>query len=218
LAYTGATGGLFPSDTQYPTGLPLPQVTLTDVKDQLRITGTTNDAELTGYLQAAQSRIADICVPVGPATVQDTFDGVVGAGSLVLSTSPVTAITSLTVYDTLGNPTALSPAGGATGILDGYRANLSAGMVRRVGYRTWPSGWGNIVAVYTVGPAVTPVEVWMAVVLTAAQWWEARRLSGNLRAPGGTNDDAGDVTVPTFGVPDEAYDLLLNYLKPPRVA
>jgi uncharacterized phiE125 gp8 family phage protein len=136
LAYTGATGGLFPSDTQYPTGLPLPQVTLTDVKDQLRITGTTNDAELTGYLQAAQSRIADICVPVGPATVQDTFDGVVGAGSLVLSTSPVTAITSLTVYDTLGNPTALSPAGGATGILDGYRANLSAGMVRRVGYRT----------------------------------------------------------------------------------
>ena len=217
LAYTGASG-IAPSDTAYPAGPPLPQVSLTDVKSDLQITNSTHDADLTGYLQVALAKIAGICVPTGPATVVDTFDGVTGTGTLVLSTSPVTAISSVTVYDTFGNPTALSEAGGSTGLMDGYRKNLSAGTLRRVGYRTWPSGWGNIVVTYTVGPAQTPVEVWQAVKVTVRVWWESRRLSGNLRPPGGSNSEPGDLPEPTFGIPDDAYDLLLDYLKPPRVA
>jgi len=71
---------------------------------------------------------------------------------------------------------------------------------------------------YTVGPAQTPAQVWQAVILTVQVWWEARRLSGNLRAPGGTNAEPGDMPEPTFGIPVDAYDLLLNHLKPPRIA
>jgi hypothetical protein len=48
-------------------------------------------------------------------------------------------------------------------------------------------------------------------------WWESRRVSGNLRAPGG-NAEPGDQPEPMFGIPVDAYDLLLGYLKPPRIA
>jgi hypothetical protein len=220
LAYTG-TAGIGPSDTEFPAGPPLPQVTLFEIKQHLRIPAatTTHDGELTGYLETAKARIADMCVPLGPASVVDSFDGEVGVGTLVLSTFPVTAITSVTIYNPIGGaPTILSEAGGSTGLLDGYRKNLSAGTVRRIGYRTWPRGWGNIEVAYTAGPAVTPPAAWQAVKLTVETWWESRRISGNLRAPGGNSPDAGDQPDPTFGVPTDAYDLLLNLLKPPRIA
>jgi hypothetical protein len=217
LAYTGASG-ISPSDTQFPAGRPLPAVSLDDVKQLLRKTDTRDDTELSAYLDAAKSRIADICIPLGPATVVDSFDGELGTGSLILSQFPATAITSVTVYGTDGSSTPVVAAGGSTGLTDGYRANLSAGTLRRVGYRTWPRGWGNIEVTYTVGPSTTPVEAWQAVKVTVQAWWESRRLSGNLRAPGGTNGEPGDQPEPTFGIPVDAYDLLLNYLKPARIA
>lgn len=218
LAYTGASG-IAAVDTQFPSGQPLPQVSLDDVKENLRQgSATVNDSMLSDYLDAALTRIADICIPLGPTTVVDSFDGSPGAGTLVLSTFPVTAVSSVTVYDGAGVATSVLPAGGATGVADGYRANLSAGTIRRIGYRTWPTGWGNIAVTYTAGPAVTPPDAWLAVILTVQEWWESRRLSGNLRAPGGTNGDPGDLPEPMSGIPVGAYDLLLNYLKPGRVA
>jgi hypothetical protein len=219
LAYSGATG-LAPSDTEFPTGKPAAQVALYDIKQHLSIpdADVKHDDQLNGYLQTALARISDICVPLGPATVVDTFDGVTGAGVLVLSTSPVSAVSSVTVYGAFGDSQPVVAAGGATGVTDGYRVNLSAGTLRRVGYRTWPAGWGNIVVTYTVGPPQTPVEAYMAVLHTVQAWWDARRLSGNLRAPGGNGADPGDQPDPTFGIPADAYELLLNYLKPPRVA
>jgi hypothetical protein len=219
LSYTGAAG-IHPTETTYPDGLPLPQVTLYDVKQMLRKEKDSgaDDAELIGYLKAAQSRIASVCIPLGPATVVDTFDGDVGVGTLLLSHSPVTAISSVTVYEANGSSTPLVEAGGSTGLMDGYRKNLSAGTLRRVGYRTWPRGWGNIEVTYTVGPVTVPAEVWQAVRVTVQVWWESRRISGNLRAPGGTNSEPGDAPEPTFGIPVDAYDLLIDWLKPPRIA
>jgi hypothetical protein len=219
LAYTGATG-LAPSDTEFPSGRPVAQVALYDVKKHLSMGDSAkHDDELMGYLQTALARISDICVPLGPATVVDTFDGAAGgAGTLVLSTSPISAVTSVVVYGPLGDSQPVVQAGGSTGITDGYRVSLSGGTLRRVGYRTWPAGWGNIVVTYTVGPGETPVEAYMAVLHTVQAWWDARRLSGNLRAPGGNGADPGDQPEPTFGIPADAYELLLNYLKPPRVA
>jgi uncharacterized phiE125 gp8 family phage protein len=217
LTYTGSSG-IYPTETTFPSGPPLPQVSLADIKTLLRKTDTKDDDELVGYLDAAATRIAEACIPLGPATVVDTFDGEIGAGTLILSQSPVNAITSVTVYGANGSPTAVVEAGGATGQMDGYRKNLSAGTLRRIGYRTWPRGWGNIEVTYTVGPAATPPEAYQAVRITVQVWWESRRISGNLRAPGGTNSEPGDAPEPTFGIPVDAYDLLLGYLKPPRIA
>lgn len=215
---TGTLQGVAPSDTQFLLGPALPTVSLADIKQHLRKgSATTDDAELTSYLNTALARIGEICVPTGPATVQDTFDGD-GSSVLVLSTFPASAITSVTTYTSSGTAATIAEAGGASGVLDGYRKNLAAGTLTRVGYRTWPRGWGNIVVVYTVGPTPTPADVVLAVKLIVAAWWEARRIAGNLRTPGGTNGDPGDAPDPTFGIPDEAYDLLLSWLKPPRVA
>lgn len=213
-----ATSGIPPSDTEFLGGVPLPQVMLADVKPALRKTGSTDDEELIGYLDAARNRIASVCIPLGPATVVDTFDGAPGAGTLILSTFPVNSVTSVTTYDAAGSATILSEAGGSTGLTDGYRKNLSAGTIRRIGYRTWPVGWGNVVVQYTVGPASTPAEVVQAVKVTLQAWWDTRRMTGNLQAPGGATPEAGDLPNPTFGIPSDAYDLLLDYLKPARVA
>lgn len=215
---TGTLEGIEPSDTQILSGSPLPQVQLTDILQHLRKgPSTTDNAELTGYLNAALNKIAGICVALAPVTVQDTFDGN-GASVLMLSTFPVQSITSVTTYSSGGVSTTLTEAGGATGNLDGWRKNLSAGTLTRVGIRAWPAGWGNIVVVYTAGPAQTPPEVVQAVKQVVTVWWDNRRLAGNLRQPGGQAPDPADVRDPTFGIPDEAYDLLQAWLKPPRVA
>lgn len=215
---TGTPAGMQPSDTQILAGTGLPQVSLGQIQQHLRKgSATQDDAELTDYLNSALNKISQICVELGPVTVQDTFDGN-GGTVLLLSKSPVTAITSVTTYSSSGVPTVLSEAGGATGNMDGWRKNLSAGTLTRVGIRAWPAGWGNIVVEYTAGPPSTPPEVVQAVKHTVQVWWDNRLLAGNLRRPGGNAPDPADAPNPTFGVPDETYDLLQDWLKPPRVA
>lgn len=215
---TGTLAGIEPSDTQILTGDGLPQVSLEDIQQHLRKSPSTqDDAELSTYLAAARNKIRSICVALAPVTVQDTFDGN-GASVLMLSTYPVTGITSVTVYASDGTSTALSEAGGATGNLDGWRKDLSAGTLTRVGIRSWPAGWGNIVVQYAAGPSSTPPEVVQAVKHVVQVWWDSRRLAGNLRQPGGQQQEPADVRDPVFGIPDETYDLLQDWLKPPRVA
>lgn len=215
---TGTLAGIEPSDTQILSGSPLPQVAFDDLLQRLRKASNTQDnVELTDFLNSALNKIAAICMALGPVTVQDTFDGT-GASVLMLSTFPVTGISSVTTYSSAGVPTVLTEAGGATGTLDGWRKNLRAGTLTRIGIRAWPAGWGNIVVVYTAGPAQTPPEVVQAVKQVVQVWWDNRRLAGNLRQPGGQTPNQGDVPDPTFGIPEEAYELLQDWLKPPRVA
>lgn len=198
------------------TGTPWPLISLFEVKDLLRKSSSTDDDTLTSYLLAASSRIQQLCLPLGPTTVTDTFDGDGSASPLCLSTFPVNAVTSVAIYGSDGTPSVLAAAGGSSGVTVGYRVNKQAGTVTRVGPSCWPVGYGNVVVAYTAGPSQIPPEVAVGVKLYVQAMWDTRSVAGNLTRPG---NEPEQITVdPVIDVPAEVISVLSDWLKPPRVA
>jgi hypothetical protein len=187
-----------------------PLVDTSDVASQLHQVSASDMGLLASKVLTASRMIRDMCLPVEPATVTDLLDG--GAPTVVLKQFPVNTIISVTTYDASG-PTTVMQAGGTTGLSDGWYANLNAGVLRRVGYYTWPGGFGNIQVVYTVGPATVPEDVTEACVILSQHLWESRRLEGSAR-----RGQPQDTYTPELEIPPRVYELLRNWLKPARVA
>lgn len=183
-----------------------------DVIDQMGPVKTADLTALDQHIETASRLLTAICIPLQPATITDRLNG--GQGSVLLSTYPVNAITSVTAYDASGTATTLAEAGGTTGLLDGWQLDPSAGVLHRVGYRAWPVGWGNVVVVYTVGPAAIPADVTMAAVLLTEHLWQFRKISRQPAMPG--NDPQG-FSAP-YAIPNKVMELIRDYLKPPRAA
>jgi uncharacterized phiE125 gp8 family phage protein len=193
-----------------------PATSLQDVKALLRKTTTNDDDLLIDYMDAAWSRLQQLCLPLTPVTVTDTFDGLGTTEALVLSTFPVVDISSVTVYGYDGTPLALVPAGGATGVSTGYRVNKQAGTVTRIGLPVWPNGFGNIVVTYTAGPGVPPPELSVALRLYVQIMWDTRAVAGNMTRPGQEPEQPNPD--PVLDVPMEVIGIMADWLKPPRVA
>jgi hypothetical protein len=70
-------------------------VSLEDVKLHLNITSTTNDTELTTFIDTAQEIVEHYVGPVEPQTVTETF---YRNGAIFLSITPVISITTVTEY------------------------------------------------------------------------------------------------------------------------
>lgn len=190
-------------------------VALGDVKEQLQKLKSTDESALQLHLDAAESMVKSMCVPLEPATVTDYCDG--GSTTVLLSQYPVSAVTSVTSYDTAGNSLVVLEAGGVTGRFDGWRLDAAAGVLHRVGFRYWPAGFGNIAVVYQVGPAVVPPEVERAVIVLVEHLWQFRRLAGPAAQPGLAAGDPMGYS-PGYAVPNQVVEMLRGWLKPPRVA
>lgn len=191
-------------------------VDVEDVADQLHKVSDSDWVALEEHLAAASALISDMCVPLLPATVIDNLDG--GGPTVILSTYPVDTITSVHTYDTAGNMTVVVQAGGTTGLTDGWRLDPMAGVLTRVGWRLWPSGFGNVQVTYTVGPAVVPDAVARAVIVLTEHLWQFRKIRGSSsqpNLPGG--GDAMGYSLP-FAVPNSVIEMVRPYLKPPRAA
>lgn len=147
--------------------------TLTDVKAQLNITGTSNDALLNVFLNSALKLVE---ARVGPSTVQ-SFTEVIGtrAPAFNLSHRPIVSITSIT------------PMG------DGWPP-LPVTMLQfdpRSG-SVWRNDQGPLTGqysvVYTAGWATFPDNYHLATLITVQHLWKSHR-GGSRRPDQGSIDD-----------------------------
>lgn len=186
-------------------------VSIDDVTEQLTRVKDSDLTALQRVLDSACLLLADMCLPLVPATVTDLLDG--GQPSVVLSTYPVNAVTSVSTLDASG-PTAILEAGGSTGVWDGWRLDPLAGVLHRVGCRAWPLGWGNVEVIYTVGPDTVPANVQEAAIVLTQHLWQFRKVGHQPDQPGG--DPMG--FSPSYAIPTKVIELVRDYLKPARVA
>ena len=147
--------------------------TLTDVKSQLNITGSSQDAMLNTYLQAALKLIEN---RVGPSSVQ-TFTEQISttANGFNLTNRPLVSITTLTpLVD--GWPTYL-PAD--------LEFDERAGSVWRKDHGTLAGRWE---VVYTAGWATFPDNYHLATLVTVQYLWKSQR-GGSRRPDQGSTDE-----------------------------
>ncbi|MDW3849659.1 phage gp6-like head-tail connector protein [Micromonospora sp. BRA006-A] len=133
------------SDQVHITAPALRIVGLAQVKKQLNIdpADTSQDEELSGYIDAVTEVVEDIVGPVLPRTVTETHTG--GAGTLILRRPPVISVTAV-----VENGTTL--ADGA------WQVDPETGILTRSGAR-----WAGTVAVtYRAGRTVTPPSIRLA--------------------------------------------------------
>lgn len=132
-------------------------IDLTEAKAHLNISTTASDTELQTMVNRACALVqahADRVWDVGSVT--ETFDG--GTDTFLLSKSPITAITSVTV-----NGTATT----------NYRASLSSGIVW-TGFCTYPARQ-SVVIVYAVGDAAPSELVKGGALETLRHLWATQR-------------------------------------------
>lgn len=172
--------------------------TLDDVKAQLNITGSGDDAELQFYLDAAQSVVESKVGSFASETVTET---VCASGSrLMLNRLPLLSVTSLT---------ATAP-GTTTYATADLSWNTASGIVRLAGGGSLAGEW---VATYTTGLADVPADVALATLLIVAHLWETQR--GPSAPAGALPSDVLDQAVGVgYLVPRRALELLNAHTLP----
>jgi hypothetical protein len=146
--------------------------------------GTTNDADIEAYIEAATPVIENIVGKLIAGSHTQRFDG--GSGALVLSTR-FNAVTSVT-------------EGGV--VITDYFADPDAGIIyagTTSAQRDFLSGVRNVVAVVTVGNATIPKNVQLATRELVTHWWRIGRQAnrpGIAQAPGAAPDIPSGFAVP----------------------
>jgi hypothetical protein len=189
-------------------------VSASDVRTHLNLTDTTQDAELVGFISAAQAMVENITGPVLPAVYTETFNG--GQTELVLSEYPVLSITSV-VENSQGTASTLAelvaPYSDTTGL--SYRVDYSIGTLTRWSgtmQSRWAAGLGTVTVTYTAGRASVPPDVRLATLRLIEHLWTSQQNSGRLR--GGSPD------IPAAGhaIPWFVEELLQPHARGPVVA
>lgn len=147
--------------------------TLTDVKAQLNITGTSNDALLNIFLNSALKLVE---ARVGPSTVQSFTEQItVRAPAFNLSYRPLVSITTLT---SLGN-------GWPTLTASMLNFDERSGSVWRIDHGPLT---GQYEVTYTAGWATFPDNYHLATLITVQHLWKSHR-GGTRRPDQGSIDD-----------------------------
>lgn len=180
-------------------------ISLDEAKRQLSITGTANDVDLQGYIDALTAVIERHTGPVENRNVTETVNAY--GPLLALTQAPVVSLTSLTPVHTGG--TAVDVADLA---LDG-----DSGVLRRLDGGRFAGGpW---IAVYVAGRSTVPATIKLASKLLLQHLWRTRygAARGN---PGGGEDYDVNEPIPGFGyaIPNRVLELLEAYKAPPGVA
>jgi len=193
-------------------------VSLSDVKTELGITGTTDDAWLSSVIERASAAAAQYCNRVFAAeTVKDEFwpqrDGYPwiipgGIAPLQLTRWPVSAVDSV-----LENSVALSAP-------SDYRVDAAPGRLIRIGGEGYPRKWPAwpISVQYIAGFATIPYDIQDAVVRMVKSRWFQRKRDPLLR-----QEDIPGVYSATYwvdassssgAITPDISDLLDNYRSP----
>lgn len=195
---TGLNAGAYTDTFDVREADPGQIISLADTKAQLNITGTSNDEELRGFIDAATRVIEGIVGSVVRRSWIENYHG--GQTSILLRHSPVISITSVT-------------ESGATVAASGYTVNPDAGILTRVSGFTplcWQSGYRNIGVTYVVGRTANLGNVSLAAKIIVQHLWETQRAGGG-RPPvalGGEVVGVSEQFGQTFSVPRRAVELL----------
>lgn len=178
---------------------------LSDLKNQLNIpaTDTSNDTELTVYLNAANEMCETLIGP-SAATAFSEIQGTVDGG-IVLMKRPLISVTSVTPYTSNVLGTVL-PA-------TAYLVDLNRNGLTITGYT------GDFQVVYQAGWAVIPARATLAQIIIGQHLWETQR-GGMVPSVVAAQDV---VTIPGLGfaVPKRAIELLASlggYVMVPGIA
>lgn len=189
---TGANAGAFTDMFEVIPADAGQLVSLAEAKEQLNITGDTDDAELMRKLQSVTGPVERYVGSVVRRSWTETFDG--GNPKIALLHFPVLAITQVV-------------ESGAVLVSSAYMVKLNAGVLTRVSgsYPTrWRAGVDNVSVTYEAGRTITGEDVRQAVLIILQHLWETQR-GGFSASP--RDSDTYD---PRFGysVPRRALELL----------
>lgn len=149
--------------------------TLADVKAELKIEGTANDATLTRYIAAASAAVSELCGRVFPVeTIRDTIFGstVCAIKEIDLSRRPVVSVDTVT-------EAGVSLTAGTDFYLDAPRGRLI-----RIDANGRPALWksADIVATFDAGFEEIPADVAEAVIRLVSLRWFLRGRDPMLRS------------------------------------
>ncbi|MDN3356080.1 hypothetical protein [Actinomadura sp. DC4] len=189
---TGANAGAFTDMFEVAPADPGALVSLADAKEQLNITGGSDDAELMRVLQSVTAPVERIVGSVVRRSWTETVDG--GHPKIALQHFPVLSITQVA-------------ESGSVLAQSAYMVNLDAGVLTRVsgGAATrWRPGASNIAVTYDAGRVITGANVRQAVLVILQHLWDTQRGGFN------TSPRDSDTYDPRFGysIPRRALELL----------
>lgn len=189
-----------------------PILDVTEAKSFLNITGSAQDAELTGFIAAASQMIVNrIGVVSGSPTVDEWHDG--GSDRIVLrNQGPIVSVTTVTealgpIVYTLAQVTLDS---GSTTNAYAYTVDLDHGvLVRRTSGVATPFAGGvrNIHVTYVAGYATVPDDVKHAAKVLLRHLWQTQR--GTATQRGGD-----DVPGSAYSFPHRVEEILAPYVTP----
>lgn len=176
-------------------------ITLEEAKTHLNITGTADDDELRGFIEAATPVVEDV---VGPVVVRSyTEVDSQGGPFLTLANCPVVSLTSLAAVLTSGT----------SYDVDGLDLDGQNGIVRRLDGGRF---CGPLRITYKAGRAVVPANITQAAKEIVRHMWETQRGHSGARPGFGEEDFA--VTGSGFTVPRRVMELLAPHRRAPLVA
>lgn len=156
-------------------------LSLPDAKSHLNITTTDHDAELSDFIDAAQSRLEHDC---GPFESVAKTARVRGGDELVLPATPVVSLTSVT------------PVGGSALTLADLHLESASGVVS---YNLGGSfGSARYDVVYQAGRASVPDDLLMGLKELVRLCWSGSQRGGT-RRPGSPPSDGYSNTLPGIG-------------------
>jgi hypothetical protein len=187
-------------------------LTLDEVKAQLNMTTTTNDAELQDYIDAACDEVEQWVGPVATRTITGEFVDLMGrtifnelttAGTrdFVLRWRPVQSIQSITS----------AILAGVTYAPSDFIVDTPTGIVRRGDGGTI---FGPLVVSYTAGYTTAPAWARLAAKIIVQHMWRTQR-GGTKRS--GSGDDDGTVAGIGFAIPGAAAELLESHRVTPGI-
>lgn len=185
----------------------MPALSLEDAKAQLKITGTSLDAELLDYIAGVNETVEFYIGPVDDRTVTERWDG--GRPLLAVRHRPVVALTSVT---SVGDGEA------AVGV-DEVDVDHTLGVLRLRSGGLWPAG--PLLVTYVAGRGgQAPPAANIAARMIMQHLWETQR-GGDTRRPdlaGGLEPAPAVSGGFTFSVPRRAIQLLEPHTTGPAVA
>jgi hypothetical protein len=196
-------------------------LTLADAKAQCNIptSTTTYDAELQGFVDAAQTVAESIAGTIVQRTITaEAYDG--GNLRIILRKTPVISIQSITEYVGRSAFTLTSQPLGSTADNYGYElTDANAGVILRRSASGIPmpflGGEQGVIVSYTAGYATTPPAVRLGALMCVEAWWQNSQQGFGIGA-GPTAIQPGTSMVAGYVVPDYALQLFATLPSSPR--
>lgn len=176
---------------------PADWLAVSDVKAHLNKTGSGDDAELAGFVAAAQSMIVERIGQVSAVTAVEVLDG--GSDVLVLAHPPIQEVTSVVAL----------PSGDVVPAADEEAGTDGWTLVNREGVLAHTTVFpARMRVTYTAGREPLPGNIRMAGLELVAHLWRASQHNNGGRRPQFGEADASVVPGTAYALPIRVRELL----------